>query len=371
MSQFYLKVNFTVFIYTFIFQNQSLMIWSAKLINHRDEDRIGVEFEKDKELIQRIKLIHGARWSQQKKLWHIPDTKENRERFHIIQKEDAKISQEGQEHLKQFIRWLSSKRYSPNTIKTYSDALRSFLVYNQANNICELTNADVLDYNNDYILKNKVSASYQNQVISAIKLYFRTVRKTKIEVDKIDRPKKPKTLPNVLSKEEVKNILEAHANMKHKIMLSLIYSCGLRCSELLQLRPLDIDSKRNIVLIKQAKGKKDRITPLSPKILELLRTYYQLYKPKTYLFEGQEPGTIYSPKSLQSVLKQALQKANIKKPVTLHWLRHSYATHLLESGTDLRYIQELLGHNSSRTTEIYTHVSTKSLQQIKSPFDDL
>ncbi len=347
------------------------MIWSAKLINHRKEDRIGVEFEKDKEMIQRIKLIHGARWSQQRKLWHIPDTPENRERFKIIQKKDTILSAEGQEHLTQFIRWLSSKRYSPNTIKTYSDALRSFLVYNQANSIYELTNADVLDYNNDYILKNRLSASYQNQVISAIKLYFRTVRKTKIEVDKIDRPKKPKTLPNVLSKEEVKNILEAHANVKHKMMLSLIYSCGLRCSELLQLRPLDIDSKRNIVLIKQAKGKKDRITPLSPKILELLRVYYLLYKPKIYLFEGQEPGTIYSSKSLQSVLKQALQKANIKKPVTLHWLRHSFATHLLESGTDLRYIQELLGHNSSRTTEIYTHVSTKSIQQIKSPFDDL
>ena len=347
------------------------MKWSAKLITHRNQDRIAVIFDKDEELIRRIKLINGARWSQQKKLWHIPDTRENREKFQITQKQDTTLSEDGQQHLNQFIRWLSSKRYSPNTIKTYSEALRSFLVYYQANAICELTNAHVLDFNNDYILKKKLSASYQNQVISAIKLYFRTIRKTKIEVDKIDRPKKPKTLPNVLSKEEVKNILEAHANMKHKMMLSLIYSCGLRCSELLQLRPLDIDSKRNIVVIKQAKGKRDRITPLSPKILELLRTYYQLYKPKTYLFEGQEPGTIYSAKSLQSVLKQALEKCNIKKPVTLHWLRHSYATHLLESGTDLRYIQELLGHNSSRTTEIYTHVSTKSLQHIKSPFDDL
>lgn len=347
------------------------MIWSAKLINHRNENRIGIEFEKDNELIQRIKLIQGAKWSQQKKLWHIPDTRENRERFQIIQKRDTELSVEGRDHLKEFIRWLSSKRYSPNTIKTYSDALRSFLIYNRENDISELTNADVLDYNNDYILKNKLSASYQNQVTSAIKLYFRTVRTTKIEVDKIDRPKKPKTLPNVLSKEEVKNILEAHANIKHRMMLCLIYSCGLRCSELLELRPLDIDSKRNIVHIRQAKGKKDRITPLSPKILELLRNYYQLYKPKTYLFEGQQPGTNYSAKSLQSVLKLALQKAHIKKPVTLHWLRHSYATHLLESGTDLRYIQELLGHNSSRTTEIYTHVSTKSLQHIKSPFDDL
>jgi len=166
-------------------------------------------------------------------------------------------------------------------------------------------------------------------------------------------------------------ILNAHSNLKHKMMLSLIYSCGLRCGELLALQPVHIDSKRNIVLLKNSKGKKDRITPLSPKILEMLREYYVLFKPTTYLFEGANPGEPYSEKSLQSVLKQALKKVRITKPVSLHWLRHSFATHLLESGTDLRYIQELLGHNSSRTTEIYTHVSTKSIQQIKSPFDDL
>ena len=154
-------------------------------------------------------------------------------------------------------------------------------------------------------------------------------------------------------------------------MLSLIYSCGLRCGELLALKPESIDSKRNIILLKNSKGKKDRIVPLSQKILQMLRDYYSIYKPKTYLFEGMTLGIPYSEKSIQSVLKQALQKVKITKPVTLHWLRHSYATHLLETGTDLRYIQELLGHNSSKTTEIYTHVSTKSIQQIKSPFDDL
>ncbi|KIA89233.1 site-specific tyrosine recombinase/integron integrase [Kaistella jeonii] len=347
------------------------MIWKAKLIKHHNLERIAVEFGKDEDLIRRIKLISDARWSAQKKLWHIPDTFENRERFNIIQREDTLPSREGEEHLQQFIRWLSAKRYSSNTIKTYSESLKLFFVYFRNKSISELTNTDVLDFNNDHILKNNFSASYQNQITSAIKLYFRTIRNTNINVDKIDRPKKNKVLPNVLSKDEVKNILDAHANVKHKTMLSLIYSCGLRCNELIQLKPMDIDSKRNIVLIKQAKGKKDRITPLSPKILDLLRIYYQLYKPKTYLFEGQEAGTIYSAKSLQAVLKQALRKAKIKKPVTLHWLRHSYATHLLESGTDLRYIQELLGHNSSRTTEIYTHVSTNSLQHIKSPFDDL
>ncbi len=178
-------------------------------------------------------------------------------------------------------------------------------------------------------------------------------------------------MPNVLSKEEVKLILNAHSNLKHKMMLSLIYSCGLRCGELLALQPVHIDSKRKIVLLKNAKGKKDRIAPLSLKILEMLREYYTLFKPEKYLFEGQIKGEPYNDRSLQQVLKQALKKTKITKPVTLHWLRHSYATHLLESGTDLRYIQELLGHSSSKTTEIYTHVSTKSLEQIKSPFDDL
>jgi integrase/recombinase XerD len=154
-------------------------------------------------------------------------------------------------------------------------------------------------------------------------------------------------------------------------MLSLIYSCGLRRSELLNLKPADIDSKRGIVIIRQSKCKKDRIAPLSPKILDMLREYYIGFKPKTWLFEGQNENTKYDERSLSNVLKQALTKSRINKPVSLHWLRHSYATHLLESGTDLRYIQELLGHSSSKTTEIYTHVSTKSIQQIKSPFDDL
>lgn len=190
-------------------------------------------------------------------------------------------------------------------------------------------------------------------------------------MEKIYRPKTEKLLPNVLSKEEIKKILNAHSNIKHKTMLSLIYSCGLRRSELINLKPSDIDSKRNVVIIRQSKGKKDRIVPLSIKILMMLRDYYLDYKPKTWLFEGQNVGEMYSEKSLQSVLKQALSKTKINKPVTLHWLRHSYATHLLEAGTDLRYIQELLGHNSSKTTEIYTHVSTKNIQQIKSPFDDL
>ena len=347
------------------------MNWKAQLLEHNGDYRIAVYFEKNAELIAQIKKIEGARWSQSKRVWHIPGTEENRVSFNIEPFSHSQPSAEGMEHLEKFKQWLSSKRYSPNTIKTYGDALKSFLVFYREKPIQEITNNDVIVYNNEYILKNNLSASYQNQIVNALKLYFRTVQNTEIEVDKIHRPKRAKVLPNVLSKEEIKLLLNAHSNVKHKTMLSLIYSCGLRCGELLALKPVHIDSKRNIVFLQNAKGKKDRIVPLSPKILEMLRDYYKVYKPTTYLFEGQNEGLQYDARSLQLILKQALKKTGITKPATLHWLRHSYATHLLESGTDLRYIQELLGHSSSKTTEIYTHVSTKSLQQIKSPFDDL
>jgi integrase/recombinase XerD len=235
----------------------------------------------------------------------------------------------------------------------------------------DIENRDITLFNNHYIIHNKLSRNYQNQVVNALKLFFKTNSNKTLSIDLIERPKRENRLPNVLSKEDVKSLLEALTNEKHKAMLSLIYACGLRRSELLNLRPSDVDSKRMLLTIRNAKGRKDRVTPISPKIVEMLRDYYRQYKPETYLFEGQTKGSRYSEKSLQSILKQALERTDIKKPVTLHWLRHSYATHLLEAGTDLRYIQELLGHKSSKTTEIYTHVSTKSLQNIKSPFDDL
>ena len=347
------------------------MEWKSKVIKHNGESRIGVYFERNTDLIAWIKKFEGSRWSQSLRVWHLPDTSDYRKQFKIALAEESMPSVEGFEGIEQFKRYLRSKRYSESTIKTYSEALKSFLVFCRTKPIGEIDNDDVIGYNNDFILKNNLSPSYQNQIASAIKLFFLVVKDTKIDLERIHRPKRAKVLPNVLSKEEVKAILDAHSNVKHRMMLSMIYSCGLRCGELLALKPVNIDSKRNIVLLKNSKGKKDRIAPLSQKILAMLRVYFSAYKPKLYLFEGQTPGVAYDARSLQQVLKQALQKAGIDKPVTLHWLRHSYATHLLESGTDLRYIQELLGHNSSKTTEIYTHVSTKSIQQIKSPFDGL
>lgn len=345
------------------------MIWEAKIVKHKGESRIAVYFEKNAEWIARIKKLEGVRWSSSLKAWHLPDNEANRLRFKL----DLPIvlSEIHLQKIAQFKRWLSSKRYSANTIKTYTDALKTFLKYYHNKPIEQITNEDIIAFNNDYILINKLSTSFQNQVVNSIKLFYRQIQGANINVELVHRPKREKLLPNVLSKEEIKQILNAPTNIKHKAMLSLIYACGLRRSELLNLKPNDIDSKRGVIIIRQSKGKKDRIAPLSEKIVEMLREYYKTYKPATWLFEGQTMNEKYDERSLASVLKRALEKTNISKPVTLHWLRHSYATHLLENGTDLRYIQELLGHKSSKTTEIYTHVSTKNIQNIKSPFDDL
>ena len=276
-----------------------------------------------------------------------------------------------EQHLIAFKNYMNYRRYSENTIKTYSDALEVFFRFFQNKKLESLTIEDIIQFNNDYILRKKLSASYQNQVINAVKLFYRNRFNKTMEVDFIQRPKREKRLPNVLSKAEVKAILESPTNLKHRAMLSLIYACGLRRSELLNLTLKDVLSDRNLLFIQQSKGKKDRVVPIGNKLIEMLRDYYKAFKPKTWLFEGQFPSTKYSEKSLENVLKQSLTKTKISKKVSLHWLRHSYATHLLENGTDLRYIQELLGHSSSRTTEIYTHVSTLNLQQIRSPFDDL
>jgi integrase/recombinase XerD len=368
-------------------------------LDYKGNQHVALRFERNEEFQRFLKSnFPFVRWSQTNKTWHFPYKREHLNSFYLtlkgkvwldftalqVLKKDSNQGVKATEKqnlepltekqtlaIHDFTLYLKSKRYSENTIKTYVDALKIFLRYNHSKEIEDITNEDLIVFNNEYILANKLSSSYQNQIVNAIKLFCEKIQHNKLDPELIHRPRREKKLPNVLSKEEVKAILEAQNNLKHKAMLSLIYACGLRVGELIALKPIDIDSKRNLVIIRNAKGKKDRIVPLSPKILELLREYYKSNKPQNYLFEGQRPGFCYSKRSIQLVLKQALAKASIKKPATLHWLRHSYATHLLESGTDLRYIQELLGHSSSKTTEIYTHVSTKNLQQIKSPFDDL
>ena len=276
-----------------------------------------------------------------------------------------------QTSLDEFKHWMQHRRYSPQTVKVYTQALMVFLAYFKGKSAMDFRMSDLVEFNNRYILDRGCSLSYQNQVINAIRLYFAWCGNTAMEGVSLQRPRREHRLPSVLSKQEVKAILAAPRNLKHRCMLSIIYSCGLRRGELLALKPADIDSARGMVLIRQGKGRKDRMVTLSPKLLELLREYYRQYRPAVWLFEGQQAGQPYDERSLQQVLKSAIHKAGIDKPVTLHWLRHSYATHLLEAGTDLRVIQELLGHSSSKTTEIYTHVSTRLLSQVTSPFDTL
>ena len=259
---------------------------------------------------------------------------------------------------------MAEKRLAQNTIDIYTEVTRIFLRYLSLKQADEITNIWVQRFNYDYIIGNGFGVAYQNQCINGIKKFVSFLGKPLV-LDTFVRPKKPQKLPVVLSKEEISQLFNVIKNLKHKALLALLYSAGLRIGEALQLTPEAIDSKQMLIRIEQAKGNKDRYTLLSESFLTLLRMYYKRYKPKTYLFEGQNGGA-YTSSSAQKVLKRALRDAGITRTgVTLHTLRHSFATHVLESGTDLRYIQELLGHNSPKTTMIYTHVSSKSLMNFR------
>jgi len=214
------------------------------------------------------------------------------------------------------------------------------------------------------------ATSTLNQAINALKFYYGTVLKKKF-IYEVKRPRKDKKLPIVLNKEEVTKIINSVNNLKHRAILMLVYSAGLRVGEVVRLKLEDIDNKRMLIHIKGAKGRKGRYTMLSETALDILRKYWKEYKPVKWLFEGARTGRYLSTRTVEKILEYACEKAGIRKDVSVHTLRHSFATHLLEGGTDLRYIQELLGHTSSKTTEIYTHVSTKSIGKIKSPLDTL
>jgi len=274
------------------------------------------------------------------------------------------------DYIQKFRRYMRMRRYSENTIKTYTDALSVFLRYCDSKEIDQISNLDLINFNNDYILAKKRSSSYQNQVINAVRLFFEKIENRKLELETIERPKNGKYLPEIFSLEEVERLLSGTENLKHRCILMLIYSAGLRRGELLRLKPRDIDSNRMVIHIHGSKGKKDRIVPLSEVALEHLRNYYCEYRPKEFLFEGQNGG-MYGERSIQSIFIQAKDRAKITKHSSLHTLRHSYATHLLESGVNLRFIQELLGHSSPKTTQIYTHVSSDGIRKIQSPLDKI
>ena len=271
--------------------------------------------------------------------------------------------------LKKIKKTLIVRAYSPNTISTYLACLNYFKNYFKGSKIDDLSKEDIIDYL-FHLIKNNYSKSTQNQHINAIKFYFEKCLGKKREFYHIDRPIKDKKLPIILSKNEIQLLFNSTYNLKHLAILAVIYSCGLRVSELINIKINDIDNNRMVINIRKSKGNKDRQVQLTNQILELLRKYYKKYLPVNYLIVGQNGGK-YSTTSIQKIIKNSALKAKIYKKVTPHTLRHSFATHLLENGTDIRYIQTILGHSDIKTTQIYTHVSNAHLKNIQNPSDNL
>lgn len=264
---------------------------------------------------------------------------------------------------------LVSRKYSYKTVKSYIYYNRKLVSFT-GKEPSDINENDIKNYLLHLAEEKQSATSTLNQAINALKFYYGTMLKKKF-IYEVKQPRKDKKLPVVLSKEEVAKILSSIDNIKHKVILMLTYSAGLRVGEIVKLKPEDIDSKRRLIHIRGSKGGKDRYTLLSEIALTMLREYWKQHKPAKWLFEGARDGRYLSVRTVQSIFEHAIKKVGIKKEVTVHSLRHSFATHLLECGTDLRYIQELLGHNSSKTTEIYTHVSNTALNRIKSPLDTL
>lgn len=263
------------------------------------------------------------------------------------------------------------RNYSPKTIQIYVGSVNHLISYYRSRSLLELSHQDILEYVKYLSLVKRLSPSSINCAINAFKFLFENVLKKEWNTIKPPRPKRNKILPIILSTEEVRSILNALENIKHRALLMLTYSSGLRRSEVLNLKIEDIDSKRMLVRVKQGKGRKDRYTILSDNCLDLLRKYWTRYRPKTYLFNGMSPGSKYSASSFEKIFARAKKKAGIKKDATIHTLRHSFATHLLENGVDLFLIKNLLGHNSIRTTMVYLHLRKCVLSEVKNPIDDI
>lgn len=313
----------------------------------------------DHELIKKVKTIPRRRWNPQGKYCEIPCSDGLIAKLQNLFGENLVI--DPCFYLIPLQKELSIRRYSKRTIKSYMRINRGFLLFS-GKRPEEMKNEDTKKYLYYMVEGKKVATSTLNIVINALKFYYGEVLKKNF-IYEVKRPKKNKKLPVVLSKEEVKRILDVTTNTKHKAILMLMYSGGFRVREVVRLKPEDIDSERSLIHIRGSKGRKDRYTIPSRSALAVLRKYFAQHKPEKWLFEGARPGEHISARTVQAIFKQASEKAQS--------LRHSFATHLLESGIDLRYIQEILGHKSSKTTEIYTHVSKANIAKIKSPLDNI
>jgi site-specific recombinase XerD len=356
-----------------------------ELISHKinNKEYLLLKFKYDDELKELAKSI-GCRWSVTKRSWYLYYSKENIKLIKNVFKDNALVTISNidrvlVEHKKDKVRkevpneyknLLIRKRYSPNTIKVYTSMFQSFINYYSEKKIDDITEDDIRKYQDYLVSKRKASISAQNQAINSIKFYFEKVKRGKKLDVYIERPFKEKKLPNIISENEVFKLLKATTNLKHKSIITLLYSSGLRRSELINLRLKDIDYEKRIIFVRGGKGRKDRTTILAENTILVLNKYLELFKPYYWLIEGVNKKQ-YSPTSIGAILRNSSKKANLNKVVKPHMLRHSFATHLLEQGVDLRYIQSLLGHSSAKTTEIYTQVRSHSLAKIKSPFDVL
>ncbi len=260
--------------------------------------------------------------------------------------------------------------YSQRTIKNYIGHVSRFAkFYNKSPDLLEEN--EIRDYLHYCIMEKKLSEGTVNYINASLKFFYTKTLNRYWNIDKIARVKEPRKLPAVLSPEEVKSIFDVTENLKHKAILMTVYSAGLRVSEVCNLKITDIDSKNMQILIREGKGKKDRYSLLSKANLEILREYWKTYHPKEYLFSGRYRTDAITSRSVQKMLEQSLEKTKITKNVTVHTLRHSFATHLLDAGTDICYIQRLLGHTRITTTTIYLHLRRMDLLNIKSPLDIL
>ncbi|EAR11492.1 tyrosine type site-specific recombinase [Polaribacter irgensii 23-P] len=363
---------------------------------HRTKNVLSIRFSYDDEIKNHLQNLDNVSWSRTLRCFYMELSLENialifthfkKPNWTVVSLElqpfinKSSIAEKRNSHLiaeipelymtdvRKFKKWLFQKRLSKNTVHTYVTVTATYIRYALLKKADLFSMKTVAAFNYDSIFVPNKSISYQNQFIGGIQKFF-AYKGYAYEEIPIERPRKEKKLPIILSGAEIKAIFSTITNLKHKALLSLLYSAGLRIGEAITLEVTDIDCQRMLIYGRQAKGKKDRYTLLSPVFLKILRDYYVAYRPKNSLFEGAN-GSTYSDASAQKVLKNALFKAGIRKKATLHSLRHSFATHLLEKGTDIRYIQELLGHSSPKTTMIYTHVTQTSLKKIKNPFNDL
>lgn len=363
-----------------------------KQSEHRNQKVIKLIFGFNPELRSIVNKIPNCMWSKTMSCWYIPYRTDYKnfllkfvdEKYFVTSGgEIKKMPNDAPENeklvvktnkseiwLSQFRQYLENKRYSKSTIENYISHVNHLLNYFKGENPEDLTNEDINMYVHEFIIRGQRSSSFQNVAVSALKKFFNIVHNVYIDIDEFERPKEGRNLPSVLNQKEIKRLLDSVSNIKHKLILSIIYSSGLRLGESVNIKLRDIDTRRKLICIRQAKGKKDRYSLLAESILPLLKLYYNTYKPKVWLFEN-EKGEQYSKASVQKIFRKAKEKAKVKRYGGVHTLRHSFATHLLDKGTDLRYIQELLGHRSSKTTEIYTHVTKRDIGKIISPLDQL